>query len=57
MKQPEFVRGARFSSHAHFWEYASGVAYVDFAHWRLYPKGLIYGAIVWRKRRRVPHGI
>ena len=57
MKQPEFVRGARFSSHAHRWEYTTGVAYVDFSNWRLYPSGLIYGAIVWRKRRRVPHGI
>lgn len=55
MKRPQWVRGALFSSHAHFWEYRTGVAYVD-SQSRLgqfYPSGLVYGAIVWYKRRRI----
>lgn len=52
MKQPEFVRGARFASHAHRWEHKTGRAYVG-AHWNFYPAGLVYSTIVWTRRRRI----
>lgn len=46
MKQPEFVRGALFASHAHTWNYVGTQAWVHFYF-------VVRGAIVWRKRRRV----
>lgn len=47
MKQPEYVRGALFASHAHYWELKYGFAYTGSAEFKL------NHAFVWRKRRRV----
>lgn len=47
MKRPEYVRGALFSSHAHYWEYKTGKAHVAGK------PGQVLGAIVWYKRRKV----
>ena len=46
MKQPEYMRGALFSSHAHYWDFHCGVAWVDGVQ-------AVRSAVVWRKRRRV----
>lgn len=52
MPQPEYVRGARFSSHSHQWEYDTGRAYVDYYPYNTHPQGLIYSATIWRRKRR-----
>ena len=46
MKRPEYVRGALFSSHAHYWAYKTGQCAAAGEHTR------VYSAIVWYKRRR-----
>lgn len=50
--RPEYVRGALFSSHAHYWEYKTGCAFINTWAYGRYDKGLIYSATVWYKRRR-----
>ena len=54
MKQPEYVRGALITSHAHDWEYVTGRAYCTGQAnlGRFYQAGFIYSAIVWTRKRR-----
>ena len=51
VKRPEYVRGALFSSHAHEWDYKTGVAHVGVG-WVRRERGLVYSAIVWTRKRR-----